>query len=265
MNEKDFAELAAGAALRLARRRRRATLSRCPHWAPEWEDTVDADTATAASLADPVGNPVTPPSHIRTALLARIADMPQDPTDRRRIGPLRLGERRAQPTRTAPVAEPAISPKPKQRRWTRSVFALAACLAVLVGVGIGAVALNQQLNRPRAWSLCRRSKPPEMPSRRPSSSTTAAVPQRTGRRPPGKAVLVADGLPRRPGWLDGPTNCASSMPAATRRRRRLGVDDNYSPAQGYPARRRDRRDRRADGGSPSGQPTTDPVIVIPTA
>lgn len=92
-------------------------------------------------------------------------------------------------------AEPAISPKPKQRRWTRSVFALAACLAVLVGVGIGAVALNQQLNPPASVVALQ-----EIEAAGDAQQATVELDDGGSATAhwsasAGKAVLVADGLP----------------------------------------------------------------------
>lgn len=266
MNEKDFAELAAGAALHSLdaedERRYRAALTEHP----EWEDTVDADTATAASLADPV-EPVAPPSHIRTALLARIADMPQDDGSRTDPDPSSANaESTADSYGAGAGAEPAISPKPKQRRWTRSVFALAACLAVLVGVGIGAVALNQQLNPPASVVALQ-----EIEAAADAQQATVELDDGGSATAhwsasAGKAVLVADGLPS-PGdgqtyelWFvrgDGPVAAGVFDVDGGEATALLTGDMQAGDAIAVTVEQA--------GGSPSGQPTTDPVIVIPTA
>ncbi|WP_047521558.1 anti-sigma factor [Microbacterium sp. ZOR0019] len=264
MNEKDFAELAAGAALHSlsADDERRYLAALAEH--PEWEDTVDEDAATAASLADPV-EPVTAPAHIRSALLAQIADLPQD------------GGTRSDPDATSAITDaPAATQgdaidtraeqKPKQRRWTRSVFALAACLAVLVGVGIGAVALNQQLNPPASVVALQ-----EIEAAGDAEQATVALDDGGSATAHwsasvGKAVLVADGIPTP---AEGETYelwfVRGDAPVSA------GVFDvDGGDATALLTGEMQAGDAIAvtveqAGGSPTGQPTTDPVIVIPTA
>lgn len=264
MNEKDFAELAAGAALHSLsaddERRYLAALAE----RPEWEDTVDEDAATAASLADPV-EPVTAPAHIRSALLAQIADLPQD------------GGTRSDPDATSAITDAPVATqgdaidtraeqKPKQRRWTRSVFALAACLAVLVGVGIGAVALNQQLNPPASVVALQ-----EIEAAGDAEQATVALDDGGSATAHwsasvGKAVLVADGIPTP---AEGETYelwfVRGDAPVSA------GVFDvDGGDATALLTGEMQAGDAIAvtveqAGGSPTGQPTTDPVIVIPTA
>ncbi|MCK8478684.1 anti-sigma factor [Microbacterium aurugineum] len=264
MNEKDFAELAAGAALHSlsADDERRYLTALAEH--PEWEDTVDEDAATAASLADPV-EPVTAPAHIRSALLAQIVDLPQD------------GGTRSDPDATSAITDvPAATQsdaidtraeqKPKQRRWTRSVFALAACLAVLVGVGIGAVALNQQLNPPASVVALQ-----EIEAAGDAEQATVALDDGGSATAHwsasvGKAVLVADGIPTP---AEGETYelwfVRGDAPVSA------GVFDvDGGDATALLTGEMQAGDAIAvtveqAGGSPTGQPTTDPVIVIPTA
>jgi hypothetical protein len=145
MNEKDFAELAAGAALHSlsADDERRYHAALAEH--PEWQTAHEADAAAAALLADPV-EPVVAPAHIRSALLAQISSLPQDGVGRGDASSGASAE--SADERLSALPGPTAKSSPKPRRWARTVFALAACLAVLVGAGIGAVALNEQLNRP---------------------------------------------------------------------------------------------------------------------
>ncbi|WP_226531525.1 anti-sigma factor [Microbacterium paraoxydans] len=264
MNEKDFAELAAGAALHSlsADDERRYLAALAEH--PEWENTVDEDAATAASLAGPV-EPVTAPAHIRSALLAQIADLPQDggtPTASN-VASTTTDDTAA--SQDAAIASGAAQ-KPKPRRWTRSVFALAACLAVLVGVGIGAVALNQQLNPPASVVALQ-----EIEAAGDAEQATVALDDGGSATAHwsasvGKAVLVADGIPTPAEgetyelWFvrgDAPVSAGV-----------FDVDDGDATA--LLAGEMQAGDAIAvtveqAGGSPTGQPTTDPVIVIPTA
>ncbi|OIJ32685.1 anti-sigma factor domain-containing protein [Microbacterium sp. LCT-H2] len=258
MNEKDFAELAAGAALHALsaddeRRYRRALAEH-----PEWAAQDDTDIETAAVLADGVA-PVAPPAGIRAALLAQIAQTPQSDA-----------------SEPAPASEPdgpadespasgAASPGPA-RRWTRLAFALAACLALLVGVGIGAVALNDQLNRPESVVALQEIESAGDAQKATVELDDGATATAHWSGSVGKAVLVTDGLPEA---ADGKTYelwfVRGEDPIAA------GVFDvDGGEATALLEGEMQAGDAIAvtveqEGGSPSGLPTTDPVIVIPTA
>jgi len=259
MNEKDFAELAAGAALHSLsaddERRFRAALAEHP----EWRSIAEADAAVAGLLADTAA-PTPPPAYLRSALLAQIAETPQSVVPETDDGvPL-----------TSSTDESADGPTneavPKPRRWARTVFALAACLAVLVGVGIGAVTLNEQLNRPASVVALQ-----EIESAGDAEQATVALDDggtatAHWSASAGKAVLVADGLPN-PGegqtyelWFvrgDAPVSAGvfdvDGGDATALLEGEMQAGDAIAVTV------------EQEGGSPSGLPTTDPVIVIPTA
>lgn len=266
MNEKDFAELAAGAALHSlsADDQRRFCEALAAH--PEWQSIVDADVAAAAILADPV-EPVAAPAHIRSALLAQIATTPQGSSAHDDAAP-------GAQTPTSVEEGAAVSPgsaaeepaQPKQRRWARTVFALAACLALLVGVGIGAVALNAQFNRPASVVALQ-----EIEAAGDAEQATVALDDggtatAHWSASAGKAVLVADGLPS-PGqgqtyelWFvrgDAPVSAGVFDVDGGDATALLAGDMQAGDAIAVTVEQA--------GGSPTGQPTTDPVIVIPTA
>lgn len=266
MNEKDFAELAAGAALHSLsaddERRYRAALAEHP----EWRAMVDADAAAAALLADRV-EPVAAPAHIRSALLSQIADMPQDDGEgtepaSRADALSSADEDPVAPSGTAPTS----SPKAPRRRWTRTVFALAACLAVLVGVGIGAVALNQQLNPPASVVALQEIEAAGDAQQATVDLDDGGTATAHWSASVGKAVLVADGLPA-PGegetyelWFvrgDAPVSAGVFDVADGDATALLAGDMQAGDAIAVTVEQA--------GGSPTGQPTTDPVIVIPTA
>ena len=257
MNEKEFAELAAGAALHALSPEDDARFRGALAAHPEWRGIVEEDAETAASLA--FAFPVTPPDGIRASLLAQIAQTPQTP----------LGEN--SPTSSVPLAEsplaaPEILERRPQRRWSRAVLALAACLAVLVGLGIGAVALNQQLNRPAdvvALDEIRAADDAAQASIELESGGTATAYWSDSL---GAAVLVTDGIAAPSDgetyelwFVRGETPVSAGV---------FTVDDGDATAALH-------GDMHAGdviavtieqaGGSPSGQPTSDPVIVIPTA
>ena len=257
MNEKDFAELAAGAALHALsaddeRRHRRALAEH-----PEWAAQHDADAEAAALLADGA-EAVAPPAGIRAALLAQIAQTPQgDATD-------------PEPAREVPAAAsstPTDETAPRTpRRWTRLAFALAACLALLVGVGIGAVALNDQLNRSESVVALQEIESAGDAQKATVELDDGATATAHWSGSVGKAVLVTDGLPE---VADGKTYelwfVRGEDPIAA------GVFDvDGGEATALLEGEMQAGDAIAvtveqEGGSPSGLPTTDPVIVIPTA
>lgn len=252
MNEKDFAELAAGAALHAlsAEDERRYRRALAEH--PEWAAQDDTDTETAALLADGA-TPVAPPAGIRAALLAQIAQTPQSDA------PEPEGPADESPASGAASFGPA-------RRWTRLAFALAACLALLVGVGIGAVALNDQLNRPASVVALQEIESAGDAQKATVELDDGATATAHWSGSVGKAVLVTDGLPE---VADGKTYelwfVRGEDPIAA------GVFDvDGGEATALLEGEMQAGDAIAvtveqEGGSPSGLPTTDPVIVIPTA
>lgn len=259
MNEKEFAELAAGAALHAlsAEDERRFHDALAAH--PEWQTIVEADAGAAGMLAETAAT-VDPPASIRSALLAQIAVTPQ--------GRASDGDEphAAAPAPVSRAAEEPAVESPQPRRWTRTVFALAACLALLVGVGIGAVALNQQLNRPASVVALQ-----EIEAAGDAEQATVALDDGGTATAHwsgsvGKAVLVADGLPN-PGegetyelWFvrgDAPVSAGVFDVDGGDATALLDGDMQAGDAIAVTVEQA--------GGSPTGQPTTDPVIVIPTA
>lgn len=285
MNEQEFAELAAGAALDALspddQQRYHAAL--VSH--PEWQWVVDDDTDTAGMLASGA-TPVVPAPGIRAALLASIAETPQD--GRVIVSssvPDTLPESNSGPeSNSAPASdseaasdpededalEPgdpraAAAPKAAPHRL-RILFTLAACLALLVGVGIGAVAVNDALNRPASVVALQDIQAA-------GDAQQASVPLEGGGTATahwsaslGTSVLVTDGIPS---LADGETYELWYVRGDT------PVSAGVFDADGGDATAVLAGDMHAGdviavtveqaGGSPSGSPTTDPVVVIPTA
>ncbi|KQQ65953.1 anti-sigma factor domain-containing protein [Microbacterium sp. Leaf320] len=275
MNEQEFAELAAGAALDALspddQQRYHAALA--AH--PEWQRIADEDADSAAFLSTGVA-PTVPSPDIRAALLARIAVTPQS-GDVIVTGsaPDALPES-APDAESAPDVAPVISTQPSSIRGEASpkapahrlriLFALAACLALLVGVGVGAVAVNEYLNRPASVIALQDIQAS-------GDAQQASVPLEGGGTATahwsaslGKSVLVTDGVPA---LSEGETyelwyvRGETPIPAGV-----FAVDDGAATAV------LDGEMHAGDviavtvekaGGSPSGLPTTDPVVVIPTA
>ena len=78
MDEQEFAELAAGAALNALSPADRQSFEAARRAHPEWEHWIETDAATAAALAGTVSDAL-PPLTLRSTLLSRIATTPQLP------------------------------------------------------------------------------------------------------------------------------------------------------------------------------------------
>lgn len=250
MNERDFAELAAGHALGALsdadERRFRDALA--AH--PEWRAIADDDLDTASALADALED-VTPPAAAREQLLARIASTPQT----------------AEPPSGGAPAEPAEpQSRPERARWGRMLFALAAGLALLAGAGVATTAIVAQLQRPAsvvALDEIRSAPDAEQTEVRLESGATATA-HWSGEL--GKAVLVASGLDDlgedrtyELWFVRGET----PIPAGV-----FDADDGDATALlDVPMHAGDVIAVTVEqaGGSPTGAPTTEPIIVIPTA
>ena len=182
MNEKDFAELSAGHALHALSPEDERAYRAALETHPEWADLVAADAQAGALLAEGFGEEE-PPSEVRSALLARIAGMPQVAAS------FAGGPAASKPARDVPVVdEPAaaaeapaadasaadVPPVPEvpapvaaeaepvaptapptevvqtiqRKNWTRGLFALVASAALLVGIGWGVGAIVEQVRTP---------------------------------------------------------------------------------------------------------------------
>jgi anti-sigma-K factor RskA len=253
VNEQEFVELAAGHALHALSPEDDRAFQTARRQHPEWEHHVTTDAATAAELAEGVSE-VAPPEGVRAALLAQIAASPAvAPATEHAVG--------------SDVEAASVVPASPPRRWgARTWFALAASLALLVGVGWGAVFVGQQLSAPASIVAL-----DEIEAATDAQSQTVSLAdggQVTAHwsESVGKAVLVSDGLPSLTDeesfemWVvrDGAAVSAGTFTA----------DDGTTTAL------LDAAVEEGDviavtvepaGGSPTGQPTSDPIFAIETA
>lgn len=264
MNEREFAELAAGAALDALSpdEQQRYHAALVAH--PDWQSIADADAATAALLAEGV-TPVTPPTDIRSSLLSRIAQTPRgdDAVD---VDPVPSSDAATAPEPESPRASSGgLNPKAPAHPL-RILFTLAACLVLLVGVGVGTVALNNHLNRPASVVALDDIRAAEDAQQATIELADGGAATAHWSASLGKSVLVTDGIPA---LADGKTYelwyVRGETPVSA------GVfDAEDGDATAVLAGEMHAGDVIAvtieqAGGSPSGAPTTDPVIVIPTA
>lgn len=240
MDEEEFRELAAGHALGAlsAEDERAYTDGLASH--PEWAHFAVEDASAVAALAD-AGPDVAPPSHIRDELLARIESLP-------------------------PEEEPPGGSSPRRRRsWGgRAWFALAASIALVTALAAGTTIAVQSLTRsPAATALEQIEAAPDAESQSTpvSGGGTATLHWSVDL---GTAVLVTEGLPALEStdafemWLirgeraqpAGVFEAGTATTALVEGKMRPGdlVAVTIEPA----------------GGSPTGQPTTDPLFAIAT-
>lgn len=244
MNERDFDELSAGAALNALSGDERRAFEEHLAQHPEHAGQAAADTDTVAALAPPVP----PPAHVRADLLARIADTPQGT-------PVDAGQTDAVATGAAPATG-------RTRRW----FVLAASVVLLAALGFGATVIGQQLTRPAAVIALEQID--QAPDVRSATVALADGGEATAywSATIGQAVLVADDLPRLTAdqtfelWFvrdAGPVSAgtfdASGAETTALLTGAMHAGDVIAVTV-EPA-----------GGSPTGLPTTDPILAIPTA
>ena len=300
MNESEFAELSAGHGLGSlsAADERRYQKALAEH--PQWRDIADADAETAALLSEGVAD-VAPPTAARDALLALIARTPQDgagaeaphrahaPDDGAPVseagtrdaaasgGETPRSEQAASDGALAPeqtgragmdtdagASADAVPARAKPRR--RAFFALAACLAILVGLGVSASMIVPQLLRPAAVvALDRIESAPDAQERTVSLETGGSATAHWSASI-GEAVLVADGLDpldedrayelwfvRADGAVSAGVFDAANGQTTAQLQGAMKPGDAIAVTV------------EQSGGSPTGAPTSDPIIVIPTA
>ena len=277
MDEQEFAELAAGAALDALSPADRAAFDTARREHPEWEHWIDTDAATAVALAETVPDAL-PPLTLRSTLLSRIAATPQLPAMDAAVAasaePVDRWTPAPSPAPDRPVDEPAVEPPPptaviqavSRRRWTRGILTLAASMVLLVALGLAAVQINEYMTRPpEVVALQQIEDAPDA-----QSSTVEVDDGGTATahwsESVGKVVLVSQGLPQIATdesfelWFvrDG-----AAVPA--------GV---FEPADGTTTALLDGTMEPGDviavtvepqGGSPTGEPSSDPIVTIPTA
>jgi anti-sigma-K factor RskA len=252
MNDREFDDLSAGDALHALSPDDQRALEAALVTDPRRRERLDADAAAAAGLAETVSEVVPPPA-LRAALLARIGTTPQD----------------AVPA-PAPAAAPAPAgppAKPARARWgTRSWFALAASLLLVLGIGGAVAVVSQQVNPPASVVALERIE--SAPDAQSAEASVAGGGEATlhWSGSLGEAVLVSDGLPTLADdkafelWYvrDGAPISAGVF----------STDDGDATAVLSGAM------HAGDvvavtvedaGGAPEGLPTTEPIVAIATA
>ncbi len=263
MNERDFADLAAGHALNalsdVDERAYQEALAGNPHWSSHVRDAADAVAAISATV-----EPVEPPASIRASLLSRIADLPQeqsqpvegaaDVEDFAAAGPAPI-----EPERATASVESGWG----LRRW----FTLAASIVAVLVLGFGAVTVSQQLSRPT--SLVALEQVTSAPDAQSASTTMPGGVVATAHwsASTGQSVLVTEGMPPLDGdqtyelwFVRGETPIAAGIFETDAEGRATAVlqgefhSGDVIAVTVEPA-----------GGSPDGTPSSAPVVAVATA
>ncbi|MGC5171511.1 anti-sigma factor domain-containing protein [Microbacterium sp. DT81.1] len=301
MNQREFAELAAGHALGALSADDERSFEAALVAHPEWAAVAESDLAVVARLADMVDE-VPPPQAVKTALFARLDAAPDGVGGAGAVGATRAaaGTGAADVTGSADVmgasdvadalppahaadsataARPDVGARPdaSSRRATRETprrggraartwFALAASIALLLGVGVGVTSLVQSLTRPASVVALERIE--DAPDAQTAEAQIEGGGEATLHWSPslGEAVLVSDGLPTLAGdqtfelwYVRGDTAISAGTFDASSASTTAVLEPGIQPGDAVamtvePA-----------GGSPTGAPTTDPIVVISTA
>ncbi|WP_109210152.1 MULTISPECIES: anti-sigma factor [Microbacterium] len=284
MEEKEFAELAAGAALNALSPDDRVAFDRARREHPEWEHWVTTDAATAVALSDTVSNAL-PPLTLRSTLLSRIATTPQLPAMDAAVAAAAAPMDRWSPPAETPATDRAAGdtdaadrgtaePPPNttviqaasRRNWTRGILALAASMVLLVALGLGAALINDYLNRPPAVVALQQIE--AAPDAQSATVEVADGGTATAHwsESVGEAVLVSQGLPAITDdqsfemWFvrDGAAVSAGTFDAEDGAATAL-LDGEVESGDTIAVT------VEPEGGSPTGEPTSDPIVLIPTA
>ncbi|GAA1852090.1 anti-sigma factor domain-containing protein [Microbacterium koreense] len=271
MNIDEFSELAAGYALGALSPDDRAAFEAAWTAHPEWSDVVDREVATAASLAEATV-PVAPPLAMRGILLSTIAQTPQGPASDT-APDSRPADETAEESDAGEQPAPQVPGPPttttiqtiSRRRWTRGLFALAASLVFLVAIGFAAASINEYVNRPA--SLIALEQIEQAPDAQESTVAMADGATATAHwsESLGQAVVVSQGWPQIADdeafelWFvrDG-TPVSGGVFTSSAGTTTALLDVPLEPGDTIAV-----TIEQADG-SPTGLPTTDPIVAIPT-
>lgn len=279
MNEQEFAELAAGYALAALSPEDAQAFEQARIAHPEWAHHVEDALQSAALLADGVPA-VSPPPSVRDALLARITgeaaseieistatgllaavqdtSASPSPDAAPPAGP-RTDDQDAHPATTGAIAV-------VRRRWTRGMLALAASFVLLVALGFGAASVNEYLSRtPAQVALAAIEAAPDAASVTAEAADGGVV---TARWSPSleQAVVVTDGLPQLTDdqvfelWVlrgDDVTSAGTFEPAPGGEAVAL-LEASFEQGDTIAM------SVEPAGGSPTGLPTSDPLVAITT-
>ncbi|GAA3772816.1 hypothetical protein GCM10022240_26020 [Microbacterium kribbense] len=251
MTEEEFVQLSAGAALGALGTDDLRAYHRALAEHPEWAAQADADAEAVTGLAE-FGDEVAPPPALRESILARIDQTPQHSVAEGRPHAARASRRTHRSGRRGWG----------RRRW----FALAASLVLLAGIGTGTVIAVQQANQPVAVVALNRIEAAPDAQQATAQVDGGGSATLHWSASAGQAVLVTGELPLLTDtetfelwYIRGKTPIAAGTFDATGTSTSALLDKGIQPGDVIAIT------VEHAGGSPTGQPTTQPILTIPTA
>ena len=273
MNEQEFRELSAGHALGALSPDDERAFAAARAGNPEWSQIADHDAETAAALGAQLPA-VAPPAMLRDQILGAIAQTPQASPS----APVR--DRPSTPAAAdhTPGSSPQLATQDeddredaldaaysRRRKWQRGMFALVASVAVLSMIALGTSSLIHALSTPAEVTALQQIE--SAPDASQASTTFAGgVATVHWSEALGKTVLVAEGLPKLDEgrefelwFVRGETPLPAGTFTSSTGTGLALFGEKMQPGDLIAVTIEDA------GGSPSGLPTTDPILAIETA
>lgn len=260
MNEQEFRELSAARALHALSADEEQSFSSAFEQHPEWHQIVREDQDTAAALAE-ASDEIEPPPSVRASILDLLSNSPQFEVARESNHTLEAAESESSAGDAVPESAPVTS-----RRRFAGWFALAASVAVLL---TGALVFPwNNLSGPvdpvtAALQQIDAEGDAEIASADLADGTSAAVHWSTDAK---QAVFVAEGMESAPADRDyelwivrGDRPISLGVVPVTRKGSVAMLASGFQSGDAVAIT------VESKGGSPTGAPTTDPIMVIATA
>jgi len=291
VNVQEFAELAAGYALDALSPDDAEAFEAALAEHPEWASILETDAATAAALATEVAE-VEPPAHVRGALLAAIAGRvptvePVAPASTvEPVAPASTVEPVAPASTVEPVApvstvepvatgstvEPPMNTEAIQtvarRTWTRGLLALAASFVLLIALGTAAVTIGDRLWAPASVAALEEIQAAEDAQTVTDEVAGGGTATAYWSVSLGQAVVVTNGVESAPRgetyelWFvreDGTPVSAGQFDTDQSGSATAALDGTVETGDVIAVT------VEPDGGSPTGQPTSEPIVALPTS
>lgn len=253
MNERRLDELLAGRALHALSVEDERELDAAIAADHSLRERVARDEQTAAALADATPG-VAPPAYIRDELLARIADRPRQASN---------AAERGEPPAADPIDESTTT---VSRRWpiSRRAFALAASAAVVAAIGVGAIVTTQLLDRPDAVVALDEIEGADDGRTTSEALASGGTLEVHWSHEIGEVVIIAEETPELEDgsqyelWFVRDETPVSAGVFDGGADAPILLEGELAPGDVVAVTIEDA------GGSPTGAPTTDPVVAIPT-
>lgn len=260
MTEQEFRELSAGHALGALSSDDEHAYAAALDEHPEWVELAREDAETAMELGEWLPT-VPPPAMLRAQILGAIAQTPQHGAPAS-PPPALQQDAAGQLDDTDPTLMESPAP---QRKWRRTMFALVASVAVLAMIGIGTSSLLRSPSQSvEAAALQQIESAPDATSATASFAGGKATAHWS--ESAGKVVIVADGLPQLDDertfelwFVRGETPLSAGTFTSDDGSGTALLVGTMEPGDLIAVTVEEA------GGSPTGLPTTEPILAIATA